>query len=195
MLRRGSVALLVLAGLTWSLCGCRGERVLSIRDCPLDHLIFEDAWTGTTFTVERAGVNLYYACEGGFHHNTLPPEGARDCRGPLGETVLEGRIGPERPCRGAAQRALAVYTVIPGAPCCTWSLFGEKKAASVTDDAHFRWLAPEAVPKLAAQPWTDIDLESYAVVDDELDPKPVNSLTATACRVKLPADLLRWLVY
>jgi hypothetical protein len=83
--------------------------------CPIDQVVFRDEQSGKEFAAERVALNYLYDCQGQFVAATRERPDLRDCRGPYGDTIIEGFMGGEK--------VFALYSVIRGAPCCTWESY------------------------------------------------------------------------
>lgn len=102
--------------------------------CPADRVVFRDRTKGMVFGVERVAISHRYLCDGKAVEASQPPQG-RDCRGPFGDTIYEGFLN------GA--KVYAVYTVIAGAPCCSWDSYS---ADSSLAKKRFTWLHASQMP-------------------------------------------------
>lgn len=84
-------------------------------ECPLDQIVFRDEKTKREFAAERVALNFKYLCSNRVVSSTRERGDLKDCRGPYGDTIIEGFLGSEK--------IYAVYTIIAGAPCCTWDSY------------------------------------------------------------------------
>jgi hypothetical protein len=107
--------------------------------CRLDQIVFKDNKSGRHFVAERVAVDYFYLCEdSATKRYSRPQKQFKDCYGPLGYTIIEGKLD--------RAKAYAVYTVIKGAPCCHWqSYLGrlEKPAPKVRE-----WLRADDIPAI-----------------------------------------------
>jgi hypothetical protein len=107
--------------------------------CRLDQVVFTDSKSGRQFAAERVAVDYFYLCDNSATKRySRPQKQFKDCYGPLGYTIIEGKLD--------ATKAYAVYTVIKGAPCCHWeSYLGRlKKPAPKVKE----WLRPSEIPTI-----------------------------------------------
>ena len=91
-------------------------------ECSLDQVVFQDARTGRQFTAERVAVNHSYLCGKRVIRSTRLRKDLNNCRGPYGETIIEGWI--------SGARVFAIYTVEPAAPCCSWDSYSDRSSRS-----------------------------------------------------------------
>lgn len=97
-----------------------------MRDCPMDALTFIDPWFEERFEVNAVGADERLMCDGEF----IPAAAAANpdsCDGPFGYTFLFGHFSSAAPFAADTpddpKAALAVWSVLPAAPCCDWELF------------------------------------------------------------------------
>jgi hypothetical protein len=84
-------------------------------ECPLDQVIFRDEPSKREFAAERVALNYVYLCGEKFVSASRERSALKQCRGPYGDTIIEGFLGGEK--------VYAVYTVIKGSPCCSWESY------------------------------------------------------------------------
>jgi len=177
-LAAGSATALVLA-IAIGYAAFQTLRPVEIADCPLDRLVFRDAWTDAEFAVERVGERRFFLCESGV---VAAPSGVPEgeCRGPFGETVLEGaysEVGENG--RQPPRRLYMTYYRSDGAPCCWWegAVAPPDYSDPVPPEAPFSWIARGQAPKLG----------QYGLAEIAFDPQtddpdlPINPLTAMRC--------------
>ena len=141
-----------------------------MRDCPLDRLTLIDPWGGDEFQVQRSGARPYFICGEDQQKVDGAPADTSGCRGPFGQTVLEGKL---RTSQGG-QDAWAVYHLHFGAaPCCGWTLQGPEDDPDLT--AGMTWHAPGEVPVLRDFPFASIE-EAAGTLGN------VNPMIALVCR-------------
>jgi hypothetical protein len=137
------------------LIACAGcPLALATTTCPLDHVVFTDRDSGRTFVAKRVAQGLIYRCNHAgtlqtYHFSRHQPrlEGINDCRGPFGDTIVQGRLGDKT--------AFAIYSTEDGAPCCSWDSFAAKDKAVV--GKRFVWLTGTDVPRIELNdPWYSI---------------------------------------
>ena len=154
-------------------------RIIDMRECPLDTITFVDPWANGTFVVTRVGADYYYNCSSGIK---LSPSDTDDCKGPLGDLILEGeyRSGDD----SERQTVFAIYTTIDGSPCCRWSAVSGTEAGVVSGRINFKWFSAKNMPALRHERFASIDLEPASEADAE-DTKQVffNPLIALKCRI------------
>ncbi|WP_157971164.1 hypothetical protein [Pseudogemmobacter bohemicus] len=122
-----------------------------MRDCPLDRVIFVDAWSKTRFAPERIGLDVYYACGPQEALQDDSPGVRSDCYGPYGNIILQGSY----PENGDEGHFTAVYSLLKGtSPCCGWSVYPTAEAGEI--EAATTWLNPGEAPKLGDWPFGGI---------------------------------------
>jgi hypothetical protein len=84
-------------------------------ECSLDQVIFKDRKSGRQFTAERVALNQQYLCGRKLVSADAPRRKLKDCRGPYGDTIIEGYMNGER--------VYAIYTVNAASPCCSWESY------------------------------------------------------------------------
>jgi hypothetical protein len=153
-------------------------RTVDIRECPLDTITFVDPWAGGTFEVRKVGADYHYACSSGIK---LSPSATEDCKGPLGDLIVEGEYRPygddtER------QTVFAIYTTINGSPCCGWSSVSGTEASVLSGRKNFKWFSAKNMPTLGHERFASIDPGESAPLADA---KHVisNPLIALKCSV------------
>ena len=111
------------------------------EQCALDRITFVDTKTGHRFVAKRVAVSYTYECPTGwtkeFDH---PSKDFKDCRGPFGDTIIEGML--------SGRKAFAVYTVADALPCCVWYSYSEESASSEAAIRQAKWLAHKEVPSV-----------------------------------------------
>lgn len=151
-------------------------RPVALTDCPMDRLVFRDAWEGHSFEVIRVGQARFSVCA----------DDREICQRDAVHTVLEGRYRSALPGDGSYSGQLFYrFEELPGAaPCCTWDVavrldrLGER-----VNGPEMRWFDRGKAPPLASMPFASIELvDMYATAAGD---HPVlvtrNALTASSC--------------
>lgn len=113
--------------------------------CPASKTIFRDAAKGLEFGVERVALDHTYLCNGEAIRTTQERPDLSDCSGPYGDTAFEGYFN--------GIKVYAVFTVLPGTPCCSWGSFA---ADSTVAKRPWVWLPPDKSPtiEIGGPDWT-----------------------------------------
>lgn len=139
-----------------------------LRDCPVGLLVFVDPWAGDEFQVKRVATNYTYRCDNAGFVNS-PVDG--DICSRYGSLILFGTVTNSRPYQQKNEDMIAVWNVMPAAPCCGWD-----------------WLSPdtsEAKQYLRGIKWQDVRKTEllgklpFASIERRLNE---NELNAIACR-------------
>lgn len=181
-----TTAAAIVVGVPLVAFGWFSSQPLMMNDCPVDKLTFASGWgkateEGDRLRVARVGQNLWMLCPDGDQPWT--PALARDtaCRGPYGDTVLDGAIrlsGEEAPVTDM----VISYHMEPGAPCCYWAIHTPDTIREVYDDPNFRWLKPGEAPRLYEMPFNEIDVDRYTRIETDRHVEDM-SLAAVECRI------------
>lgn len=149
-------------------------RSFDMRTCPLDAVTFTDPWAGESFEVAKVGTNYQYDCPSGMKPS---PPANEECRGPYGDLILEGTYTRDT----EKQTAYAIYTTIPGVPCCGWSTTNKKEDLVRATQKNFHWFSSKDMPQLGKYPFASINPEE-AAPDWEIKQFFSNPLIALKCR-------------
>jgi hypothetical protein len=129
------------------------------EQCALDRITFVDAKSGNKFVAKRVAVSYQYECASGwtkeFDH---PSKGFKDCRGPFGDTIIEGTL--------SGHKAFAVYTVSDALPCCVWYSYSVETASSEPAIGQAKWLPHKEAPSIEL----DDALTSWYTIGEENPP-------------------------
>jgi hypothetical protein len=158
---------------------------LATTTCPLDHVVFTDRESGRTFVSERVALDLIYRCSHAgrleiyhFSKHLARLESSPDCKGPFGDTIVQGQFGD--------RTVFAIYSTEDGAPCCSWNSFAAKDKAIA--GKRFVWLTGADVPHVELNDKWDT-IQNNPVQDAVTGPLAGGEYAPAACRkgiVKLP---------
>lgn len=107
-------------------------------ECSLDQVIFKDRKTGRQFTAERVALNQKYLCGQKVVSANAARKDLKDCRGPYGDTIIEGYMNGDR--------VYVVYTVNAASPCCSWESYAGTNT-QISKQVR-RWLPTGKAPKI-----------------------------------------------
>jgi len=151
-----------------------GAAFADAEECPLDRITFVDSQTGKAFAAMRVAVQYGYDCENGYQESDRPLKDKTECRGPFGETIIEGLLG--------ARTAYAVSTVADALPCCVWYSYSD--LASIPYIHEPKWLAPAEVPTAVLEnKWFTIGPPNPPY-DPDTGPMGGGEFVAKICRPK-----------
>lgn len=109
--------------------------------CPLDRVVSVDNKSGQKLQFNKIARQEYYSCSDDVDRRSLPPPGSGViCRGPYGDTVMEGLF--------IGQRVYILYHVESSSPCCAFQSSTNLADLSPTPPA---WLPHKDVPDISGE--------------------------------------------